>query len=319
MADELGAVRRTARPTGDHQTPETVAQPGAGTTQTGRSVSEDAGNGTDDLRAEVSDIAEALANLRGRMMATAAIGGPDVTDDALEAFAALPECEACGGTGKDDHGTPFEAPLAVHFAGPPVKAEGRRRQLCMWCGHVIADLPSRKGDTLPPPWADGSLVRIEDGEAFATPYTEGDELPPGCCALPDDLGEKQSSEDADQQEYLGETEHCGKHVPGTSSNRCLLRPGHTGDCSDEFELPPCTCGADRCDRLNVNGQCQHCARIGPGQGCPAEPWCDEHGHPALRCSYCDTTGEIDESGPDEAQETRAAADWPAESEDGDTR
>ena len=87
-----------------------------------------------------------------------------------------------------------------------------------------------------------------------------------------------------------------------------------------------------------------------------EPWCDEHGHPADRCSYCDPTGEIDESGPDEpepaftrvrrglediadalgttaadvhkglrayvdgalgdgpdeAQETRAAADWPAE-------
>lgn len=27
-----------------------------------------------------------------------------------------------------------------------------------------------------------------------------------------------------------------------------------------------------------------------------ELWCDEHGHPALRCTYCDTTGEIDESG-----------------------
>ena len=31
---------------------------------------------------------------------------------------------------------------------------------------------------------------------------------------------------------------CGKHVAGTSSNRCLLPPGHSGAHSDEFEEAP---------------------------------------------------------------------------------
>ncbi len=31
---------------------------------------------------------------------------------------------------------------------------------------------------------------------------------------------------------------CGKHVAGTSSNRCLRSHGHSGDHSDEFEEAP---------------------------------------------------------------------------------
>lgn len=110
--------------------------------------------------------------------------GTDV-DRVVAEFAALPECTACGGTGKDDHGTVFEEPLAVHFAGPPCEIVGRRRQLCMWCGHVLRDSP-RAGENAMQPWPVGALVRIEDGIGTLAPHEPGDELPPGCCALPDD-------------------------------------------------------------------------------------------------------------------------------------
>jgi hypothetical protein len=110
--------------------------------------------------------------------------GDDV-DRVVAEYAALPDCEACGGSGKDDHATVFEAPLAVHFAGPPVKAERRLRQLCMWCGHVLIDVTLTR-DTEAPRWPAGALVRVEDGLATVVPHEPGTELPPGCCALPDD-------------------------------------------------------------------------------------------------------------------------------------
>lgn len=287
MTDDVaGAVRRTQRPTpdprptGDHQTLETVAQPGAGTTNAPTPVSADAGNGTDDLSPEVAAALverhgpelEALAEvarhgldeLRDELAGTfegvpgsVVFGHVHTTDDDMQAFVELPDCTACGGTGKDDHGTPFEAPLAVHFAGMPVKAEGRRRQLCMWCGHVLSDVPSRKGELLPPAWLVGTLVRVEDGVATEVDYEPAGELPPGCCALPDDgepacicsvestrcpdcRDEDQADDDepVDGWDGVAIPATCGKHVPGTSSNRCLLRPGHTGDCSDEFEDGP---------------------------------------------------------------------------------
>jgi len=107
------------------------------------------------------------------------------TDD--EAYAALPECQACDGTGKDLHESPFDEPLAIHFAGPPVEIPGRRRQLCMWCGHVLRDGP-RVGSNAVPPWPTGALLRIEDGVGTVVPHEIGDELPAGCCARTDPEG-----------------------------------------------------------------------------------------------------------------------------------
>lgn len=106
------------------------------------------------------------------------------TDD--EAYAALPECTACEGTGRDDHGTAFEAPLAVHFAAPHVEIGGRCRQLCLWCGHVLLDVPDVAVLLPGEPYPAGALLRIEDGLATVVAYSEGEELPPGCCALPDE-------------------------------------------------------------------------------------------------------------------------------------
>lgn len=58
MADDLGAVRRTPRPTGDRQTPETVAQLPRGATNTASApvdAETAAGSGTGDLRAKFLD------------------------------------------------------------------------------------------------------------------------------------------------------------------------------------------------------------------------------------------------------------------------
>lgn len=107
------------------------------------------------------------------------------TSNDMQAFLELPDCTACGGTGKDDHATVFEAPLAVHFAGPPVRAEGRRRQLCMWCGHVLLDVRLVDGE-ITPAWTEGALVHVEDGLGRVLDRAPDAELPPGCCALPDD-------------------------------------------------------------------------------------------------------------------------------------
>lgn len=136
---------------------------------------------------------------------------------------------------------PFDEP-AVHIAGPPITINGRyQRQLCAWCGHRLLDYDLANvavPDDQPGPPATfpaGRLIQVIGAMAVTLEQGDGDELPDGCCANPDD-----------------EPELCGKHVAGTSSNRCLLRAGHTDDCSDEFADP----------------------------------------------------------GPDEAQEARAAADWP---------
>lgn len=247
MADDVtGAVRRTPRPhpADDHQTPETGAPVAPGATNPATPVSRDAGTGTGPLSPEA---AEALAALRAKL----AEGGPVVfagPECDPEAYAALPPCTACEGGGQDTHGTAFEAPLAVHFAGPPVRAEGRQRQLCMWCGHVLIDVALTR-DTEPPEWPVSALIKVEDGVATVLPHEPGAELPPGCCALPDD------------------------------------EPDFPPPVVD-VHLPPMP-GEDQAG---------------------AEPWCEEHGHPANRCSYCACDrGEIDES-----QEARAAADWPAE-------
>ncbi|EOD66873.1 hypothetical protein [Amycolatopsis vancoresmycina] len=137
------------------------------------------------------------------------IGGSRAdVDQVVAEYGALPECTACGGSGKDDHATAFEAPLAVHFAGPPVEIAGRRRQLCMWCGHVLRDIDLAEGPVAP--WVDvwpvGKLVRLEDGVGSVLDQEPGAELPPGCCALPDDEpGEEPPAQAADQPEDLGET------------------------------------------------------------------------------------------------------------------
>lgn len=245
MADDVaGAVRRTPRPTpraDDHQTPETGTQPGAGTTNAPTPVSTDAGNATGDLRASAPGAFCVDGCPCGQTGSAAAACALDTATD-VEAYAALPECTACEGTGKDDHGSPFEQPLAVHIAAPPVEIAGRRRQLCMWCGHVLRDVALSESPA--PPWPTGEMIRVEDGLGTVVPYLPCDTLPPGCCALPDD-------------EQYTRTASSGPTAQGIP---------------DEIEstVDDCTCSPDRCDRLNVNGQCQHCARLGPGQGgCPA--------------------------------------------------
>lgn len=201
MADDVvGAVRRTPRPTprgDDHQTPETAAQDRPGATNPATPVSPDAGTATGELSPEdPAGLAELRAKLTqaptpdtfcvdgcpcGQTGETAAACALDTATD-VEAYAALPECPACEGTGKDNHGTVFEAPLAVHFAAPPITIGGHKRQLCMWCGHVLIDSPHGDG----PEWLTGDLVHVEDGVGSVWPYKPGDPLPAGCCALPDE-------------------------------------------------------------------------------------------------------------------------------------
>lgn len=188
MADDVtGAVRRTPRPgpsTGDHQTPETAAPGAPGATNTATPVSPDAGTATEALSPEA---AEALAALRAKLAEdpdSVLFPGPECDP---EAYAALPPCTACEGGGQDTHGTIWEAPLAVHFAGPPCEVAGRRRQLCMWCGHVLIDVQLVDGEKLAR-WPEGALIHVEDGVGSVWPYEPGDDLPVGCCALPDDDG-----------------------------------------------------------------------------------------------------------------------------------
>ena len=213
MADDAaGAVRRTPRlgpltvPTG---TPETAAPVAPGATNTATPVSQDTGTGTDDLSPEIT---EALAQVR-HTAETFRSENPglsaslrryaddferrslgDDVDRVVAEYAALPECTACGGTGKDDHATVFETPLAVHFAGPPCVIAGRRRQLCMWCGHVLVDTPIDEHGHPAVTWPQGTLVRVEDGVGSVEPYEPGTELPAGCCALPDDEDPAQSDD-----------------------------------------------------------------------------------------------------------------------------
>lgn len=286
MADDV--VRRTPRPyprTEDHHTPETAAQLPAGATNAATPVSRDAETGTGDLRVYEVTLTPDIPVTGGRILRASL---EDDVDRVVAEHAALPECTACGGTGKDDHATVFEAPLAVHFAGPPVEIVGRRRQLCMWCGHVLHDSP-RVGPNALPPWPVGRLVRVEDGIGTVVAHELGDPLPPGCCALPDE-GEPvcicavdghpcpdcRDEDQADDGKPVDPDDGypvdlCGKHT-GNCSNRCLLPADHAGECDDD---PP-----------------------KPGPGCypPADGW--------------DGTSITD--GPDEAQETRVAADWPAE-------
>lgn len=243
MADDLGAVRRTPRPTphprstGDRQAPETVAQPGREATQI-RSEGKDADPplSTRERLAELiaatdrhmtpEDFAEPRLAARAHATAILAAGwrAPRPDHDAalaelgrklaeepdsilfagpqcdMEAYAALPPCTACEGGGQDTHGTPFEAPLAVHFAGPPVTIAGTLRQLCMWCGHVLLDvrLVTRAGDE-PTAWPSGEMIRIEDGIGSVVPYVRCDTLPPGCCAArgdgPDEAQETRAAAD----------------------------------------------------------------------------------------------------------------------------
>lgn len=356
-------MRRTPRPTGDRQTPETVAQLPRGATNAPTSVSEDAGNGTGDLSPEVAAALveqhgpelRALAELAQQGMAAVASQvlaiyrspasdalaieredgeftcverHPDggwrgtglievVPDDwvlaryqpgpecDMEAYAALPPCTACEGGGQDTHGTVFEAPLAVHFAGPPVEIAGRRRQLCMWCGHVLIDVALTR-DAEPPEWPIGVLIKVEDGLSTVVPHEPGDALPPGCCALPDDEG-------VDPVDGYP-VDLCGKHA-GTCSNRCLLRAGHDGECDDDPPKPGPGCypPVDGWDGIAISGCCTACNGTGTVEtGYPCED-CYATGHSHPETVSCDGAQAAD--GPDEAQETRAAADWPAEEAD----
>lgn len=258
MADELGAVRRTARPTGDRQTPETAAQESAGTTQI---LPE--GKETDPPLSTRERLAELIA-ATDRHMAP-----EDFAEPRLAARAHATAILAAGWRPP----RPFEAPLAVHFAGPYVTIGGRRRQLCAWCGHVLLDVQLAPGQEHEP-WFDVKLVRVEDGTTTRQPYTYGDPLPPGCCALPND------------------------------------------------ELPPCVCEPDRClGEGDPPNWCQHCATIDGELPCPIADaeleHCGKHtGNCSNRCLLpAHHDGECDDDPhPDEAQETRAAADWPAEDE-----
>jgi hypothetical protein len=256
-------------------------------------VSPDAHDGSGQLRPEA---AEALAALRAKLAETPytlRIGHVHTVNDDMQAFLELPDCEACGGTGKDDHASPFEAPLAVHFAGMPVKAEGRRRQLCMWCGHILSDIPSRKGESLPPAWLVGTLVRVEDGIAAEVDYEPGGELPPGCCALPDD-------EPADD----GRCSKC-------AAPRTAFDPFGDGLCKQHLAeaYPASAATPTPWGRCPNNPPCEHPSFIHDVSGDPEDPkpMCCADG---CRCGRPDP-------GPDEAQETRAAADWPAEPHDDD--
>jgi hypothetical protein len=381
-----GAVRRTARPTGDRQTPETAPQESAGTTNTASPVPGDqpavssrvssrpefgdpegprrdpvgtvrehddgsrAVKVTDGLathpwcsvtpRGTVwladEDVAEwgterewRLEELRAKLHAD----DPDslviaIPDNDAENFLELPDCTACEGTGKDDHGTPFEAPLAVHFVGPYVTIGGRRRQLCAWCGHVLLDVQLAPGQEHEP-WFDVKLVRVEDGTTTRQPYTYGDPLPPGCCALPDDgepvcictvestpcpdcRDEDQADDDVPVDPDDGyPVDLCGKHT-GTSSNRCLLRTGHTGDHSDEFETPddePARAYLDDAEHDDIWPR--SCTFVHDGQRCTFAPGHHELWHRLPDGTEVNNEGE---SMADEAQETRAASDWPAETE-----
>lgn len=323
MADDVaGAVRRTPRPTpyprpaGDHQTPETGASVAPGATNTASPVSGDHPAVSSRVSSQDSKgVADAaLAALRAKLREepdalAACLPGPECD---TEAYAALPPCMACEGGGQDTHGTVFEAPLAVHFAGPPVEIGGRRRQLCMWCGHVLLDarLVTHAGQP-PTSWPVGALVRIEDGLGTVVPHQPGAELPPGCCALPGEGDEPICDCDPETERCpacADEPAHdgldrldnlCGKHVPGTSSNRCLLQTGHTGDCWDEFAPAPAPWGV--CPNTP---RCEHPSLIHDVSGDPEDPkpMCCADG---CRCGQ-------PEDGPDEAQETRAAAGWPAE-------
>lgn len=247
MADDVaGAVRRTSRPTpyprpsGDHQTPETAPQVPAGATNTATPVSQDPGTGTGQMGDEIAEW----------------IGGSRAdVDQVVAEYAALPDCTACGGSGKDDHASAFEAPLAVHFAGPPVKAERRIRQLCMWCGHVLIDNVLIKGGAPVKVWDEAAFIKIEDGLATEVHIEPGAELPPGCCALPDD--------DYDRADD-GLCEKCVAPAVNDSEGLGLCRQHLTEHYAAEAD---------------------------------AERRADD---------------EPDDDGPDEAQETRAAADWPAE-------
>jgi hypothetical protein len=143
----------------------------------------------------------------------------------------------------------------------------------MWCGHVLLDLAP--GWANAGPWPTGALIRIEDGLALAVPHTPGEYLPPGCCALPDDDDEP---------------------LP------CICEPGWCG--GDDAPGDPC----EHCANSGIELPCAIAiSEPAPGPGCypPVDGWDGTS-------ITADTTGEIDESGPDEAQESRAAADWPAE-------
>jgi len=278
VADDVtGAVRRTPNPpsTGDHQTPETSASVAPGATNPGAPVSPDAENISGELSPEVAAALverhgpeiEALAATAQQVFATLGarlaetpktlrIGHVHDTSNDMQAFLELPDCLACEGTGKDTNGSPFEAPLAVHFAAPCVTVHGRRRQLCLWCGHVLMDddltRPTVEDDEpiFQAPWPDGALVKVEDGYASQVPYRDGDELPPGCCALPDD------------------------------------EPADDGLC-------------EKCDAPRM----------------VVDPFGDRLCKRHLAEAYAVETAadrQADGHGPDEAQETRAAADWPPE-------
>jgi len=240
------------------------------------------------------------------------VGHVHDTSNDMQAFLELPDCTACEGTGKDDHATPFEAPLAVHFAGPPVRAEGRRRQLCMWCGHVLSDVPiaaMERGEWLAFPT--GALIRVEDGLSTREPYTDGDELPPACCALPDD--EDQAPAEQTATPAPAPWGRCPNTPPCEHPSLIHDVSGDPEDpkpmcCADGCRCgqpaPVCTCTPEWCyvgddvPNCALASECRLCAWLSPADPCPAREEADEAA--AL------------EDGPSDAQETRTAADWPPE-------
>jgi hypothetical protein len=270
-------VRRTPRPTGDRQTPETVAQPGAGTTNTASPVSGD--------HQAVSSRVSSQAHV-------------ELTKTIAET-AAIPQWRAALAASflLDEEGWRPPLPDAdgptVHIASEHVRIGERYvRQRCGWCGFLLSEADTdHEAAYLAAP---GLLVEFDRGQMTLVPYVDGGPLPPGCCALPDD-GEPvcicsvestrcpdcRDEDQADEDEPVDPNDGypvdlCRKHT-GTCSNRCLLRAGHAGECDDD---PP-----------------------KPGPGCypPADGW--------------DGASVAADDGPDEAQETRAAADWPAEETD----
>jgi len=309
--DAAGAVRRTPRPTphprpaDDHQTPETGAPVAPGATNPATPVSPDAGTATGDLSASTPGAFCVDGCPCGATGEAAAACALDTATD-VEAYAALPECTACEGTGKDDHATVFEAPLAVHFAGPPIKAEGRCRQLCMWCGHVLIDVELTR-DTKPPEWPVSALIKVEDGVATVVPHEPGAELPPGCCALPDDqpqaffeaAAEATGTTVDDVVETLGEMvaeDRAAGFLPAEDVRALRFHLASVHKVANAFDL----LAVD----LNDVHQHDHFGPCGPRNHDVADRSYDEAEARAV-------VAEADD-GPNQAQETRAAADWPPE-------
>lgn len=80
----------------------------------------------------------------------------------------------------------------VHIAGLDLAVDGVLRQRCAWCGATLIDQDLRliafqadDPDKRYPTWEVGALVCKDGGLGYIIEYTEGEKLPPNCCAAID--------------------------------------------------------------------------------------------------------------------------------------